>query len=400
MKIISLQAENIKGIKAVFIKPQENTVVISGGNGQGKSSVLDAIFWALAGTKNMDKKPIREGMDQAFICIDLGEYIVERRMTTKNNTLTVKTAEGANFTNPQTILDGMLGSISFDPLEFTKLDSKKQLKTLKELLKLDFSEIENKYKDVYDDRTFINREISILEAQLGGLQFFADTPAHIIDVKEKSDAFVKASEQRSSAEFAYKTLKTIDSELETLKKQLEDAEKRRLEQSKQVDELKKGIVTVEQLVAMENEIANAESINERIRTNKTYTEKQAALKEKVQLGKQHSDQLEKLTLQKTTLIANAKMPIEGLTLQGECVIFKGIPLAQCSSAEQLKISTAIAMALNPKIRVIRIKDGALLDMQNLDWIKNLADTEDYQIWIERVGNEPMSIVMVDGSVQE
>ena len=49
MKIVSLEAENYKRLKAVEITPDGNMVVIGGRNAQGKSSVLDAIWAALGG---------------------------------------------------------------------------------------------------------------------------------------------------------------------------------------------------------------------------------------------------------------------------------------------------------------------------------------------------------------
>ena len=61
MKILKLTAENIKKLKVVEITPQGNVVQITGRNGSGKSSTLDAIWWALAGKEAIQGKPIREG---------------------------------------------------------------------------------------------------------------------------------------------------------------------------------------------------------------------------------------------------------------------------------------------------------------------------------------------------
>lgn len=48
MKIIALQAENVKRLVAIEIRPDGNLVQITGKNGAGKTSVLDCIWWALA----------------------------------------------------------------------------------------------------------------------------------------------------------------------------------------------------------------------------------------------------------------------------------------------------------------------------------------------------------------
>lgn len=80
MKIINLKAENIKKIKAVDITPTDNTVVITGKNGQGKSSILDSILFALGGKDALKDtpKPVRDGEDHASVEIDLGDYKVVR----------------------------------------------------------------------------------------------------------------------------------------------------------------------------------------------------------------------------------------------------------------------------------------------------------------------------------
>ena len=50
MKIHKLEIENVKRAKAVKIEPTANGLTIIGGkNNQGKTSVLDAIAWALEG---------------------------------------------------------------------------------------------------------------------------------------------------------------------------------------------------------------------------------------------------------------------------------------------------------------------------------------------------------------
>ncbi len=93
--------------------------------------------------------------------------------------------------------------------------------------------------------------------------------------------------------------------------------------------------------------------------------------------------------------------INGLAFDAEGVTFNGIPFQQCSSAEQVRIAVAVAAALNPKIRVIRIADGSLLDSASMAEIERLAKEHDMQIWIERVDESGgVGIVIEDGAVRE
>lgn len=62
IKINALEIENVKRVKAVAFEPTENGLTIIGGrNGQGKTSVLDSIAWALGGGKFEPSEPRREG---------------------------------------------------------------------------------------------------------------------------------------------------------------------------------------------------------------------------------------------------------------------------------------------------------------------------------------------------
>ena len=60
--INELQVENLKRIKAVKLEPSASGLTVIGGkNGQGKTSVLDAIAWALGGEKFRPTNPKRDG---------------------------------------------------------------------------------------------------------------------------------------------------------------------------------------------------------------------------------------------------------------------------------------------------------------------------------------------------
>ena len=103
---------------------------------------------------------------------------------------------------------------------------------------------------------------------------------------------------------------------------------------------------------------------------------------------------------KREAIKAAEMPIPGIGFGESSVTYNGIPLDQASDAEKLRVSVSIAMAANPKLRVLRIKDGSLLDDDNLALIAGMAEAKDYQVWIERItSTDPMAIVMEDGEVK-
>jgi hypothetical protein len=103
---------------------------------------------------------------------------------------------------------------------------------------------------------------------------------------------------------------------------------------------------------------------------------------------------------KDQAIASAKMPVDGLSFGEDGVLLNGVPFEQASDAEQLRASVAIAAAMNPKLRVIRIRDGSLLDDDAMQALAAMAAERDLQIWIERVGEHvnTFGVVIRDGAV--
>ena len=159
MKIIALEAENYKRLKSVRIEPAPDgsIVTISGNNEQGKTSVMDAIWAALEGAAaaRANTKPIRDGEDHARVFLDLGDYTVER--VWPENKLILKDQSGRKLGGAQTTLNSLVGSLSFDPLEFAEAGQKEQKKILLDLIGVDVDSFENERKAYFDRRTDVNR---------------------------------------------------------------------------------------------------------------------------------------------------------------------------------------------------------------------------------------------------
>jgi hypothetical protein len=83
------------------------------------------------------------------------------------------------------------------------------------------------------------------------------------------------------------------------------------------------------------------------------------------------------------------------------VLLDGQPFEQASDAEQLRASIAIAMKMSPALRVIRVRDGSLLDADGMQLLARMADENDCQVWIERViADSPVAFEMVAGRVRK
>jgi hypothetical protein len=101
------------------------------------------------------------------------------------------------------------------------------------------------------------------------------------------------------------------------------------------------------------------------------------------------------------MIEGASFPIEGLSFDATGVLYNGLPFAQASSSEQLRVSAAMAFAMNPEFKVILIRDGSLLDSHSREMLRQMAEESDAQVWMEVVGkNEQPAIIIEDGRVKE
>lgn len=403
MKIIQLKAENIKKISAIDISPDGNLVQITGKNAQGKSSVLDCIWYALGGAKDLPSLPIREGAESGEIVLDLGDYIVTRKFTQKTTTLAVKSKEGATYGSPQALLDKMLGDLAFDPLEFSRMKPKDQFERLRTISGVgeELDRIDGLIKTDFDARTEVNRKVTSLESQVAGIHVPAGTPDEPVNVSELVAEGERLRDENTGITAAQSSLVTYKQMLEAAKAEIAKQE----EIIKASEELiaKAEAVAAKPLHDLTELRAKVASAND---VNRAVADKQRRNQLKAQLA-EATTEAEKLTAKvdanrsaRLKIMEGAQMPVPGLTLEDGMIKLNGIPFTQASTAEQLKVSVAIAMAANPKIRVIRIKDGSLLDDDNMALIRGMADEKDYQIWIERVdGSGEVGVVMEEGHIK-
>lgn len=394
MKIIALEAENVKHLKVVNIEPDGSLVVIGGDNAAGKTCVLDSIEYALNGAGSIPTKPIRSGQKKARVVLDLDEIVVTRTFTEKGTSLTVKNKDGATFASPQSMLDKLVGELTFDPLQFSKMDPKKQAEVLKKLVGLDFDKIDAQYKDLFEQRTVVNREGKTLKGQLEGMAKHDKVPDQEVSIKELGKEYAEAIEHNQKIELMRRKLESETRELEDLRNRASILTK----SIKQTDKNIKDAKDIDDK-AIHAKMGEAEDINKRIRENQRYVEVDDQLIDLRQLSQSLSDQMARISNNKDELLASAKFPIKGLAIDEDGVTFEDIPFSQCSSSQQIKISVAMGLAMNPKLRVLLIREGSLLDEKNLAMVAKMAEKADAQIWLERVSKgKECSVIIEDGSV--
>ena len=151
--------------------------------------------------------------------------------------------------------------------------------------------------------------------------------------------------------------------------------------------------------AIRDRIASAEETNSQVRANVARAAQAIELRRVSDSSTTLSARIEALDDSKAEQIAAAKMPVDGLGFDESGVTLGGVPFEQASSAEQLAVSVGMGLAMNPKLKLLLIRDGSLLDSDNRRLIAEMAEAADAQVWMECVEeNESTSVVIVDGAV--
>lgn len=440
MKIVRLQASGIKRLVAVDITPDGGMNRIGGFNGEGKTSLLDTIAMAMGGASQIPMKPLRTGEEYGVIRIDTGELVVTRYFNDDGTTsLKVQSGDGATYDKGQAKLTDIIGAISFDPIKFADMNPSDQAVELRRLVPLavDLDQLAAADKADTLARRDINRDGKAKIAQRDAINI-----SGVIPEKPDRDAIVARLAGAAGVNTAIERERDRRSELERGRNvMLQTAQQdrgRAAEIRNEVDTLLARIETlklaaadkdrdVEAMVARAEdraaEIAALPPLDEAVDTAALSVElskadadlallarvaERARLDAEVEALRAKSDAFTTAMADRQALrekaLSEAAMPVEGLSfgMVGDdmVVTFNGEPFAQSSRAEQIRVSMRIAMAANPKLRVMTIRDGSLLDERGFKLISEIAAEGDYQVFIETVGEgDESGIIIEDGRVK-
>lgn len=424
MKIVKLEAENVKRLRAVSIEPDGSVVVVRGNNGQGKSSVLDSIAYALGGKSLQPAKVIRDGEKEAIVRVELDGLTIERKWTSNDRSvLEVRAADGSKVSSPQTMLDSLVGRLSFDPLAYLSMPPAKQLEALQKVVGLDFRELDEQRKRAYDERTEVNRKVNHTKIQLEPLRDFSDTEP--VSLAELSDQVAALSSRRADEQAAAKKLKALvddrraaahrvkaqETRLENLRRQLEQESAHLQELMLEAERLERTdtselqavadheLETIEELETVKAKIKDAELINERARKVAERRRLEKVLSDHEGESYALTKQIEKIDAIKLSKIEAARFPVPGLSFGEVGVLYNGQPFEQASQAEKLRVSLGMGLALNPTLKVLLIRDASLLDEKSLQLVAEQAAEAGAQVWLEVVGKNGIGIVIEDGEVE-
>ena len=445
MRLLEFVAENFKKVRVVGIVPKHRVVQITGRNGQGKTSVLDALWVLFAGKKAIPEKPVRRGADRAKLKATIGDddgkpILIARRIVQQDRTtqLTIEAAPGAERAagTPQAILDQLTGVMSFDPVAFIHMDSKQQVEILRATVKLDvdLDALTLANAEDYDKRHGINQRTEQLTADIAAIQLSVpDLPAEKLDEAAIHTALDNANNKNQAVHLqthikaqADAALARVDQSIATAEEKVRDAERlieeaeERLARSKTMrDEMVTALAELKQtreeqakkvkklpagelvdVTALLKQLTTAQTINAEIDLRARQMKLAQTRLELQRESETITRRMEQREERKREAFVNAKFAVPGLTFNEEGVLWNGLPLENAGEAEQIRISVALAMASKPKLRMIPIRHGEALDDHSLALIEQLAEENDFHVFMTRVDSSgKVGVVIVDGEVE-
>lgn len=409
VKINKLEIENVKRVKAVTIEPTSNGLTILGGNNnQGKTSVLDAIAWALGGNKYKPSKPARDGsMNPPTLRLELSNgLIVERKG--KNSDLKVTDPSGQKA--GQQLLDSFVEELALNLPKFIESSAKDKANTLLQIIGVGEKlwELDRKEEQLYNERRTIGQIADQKKKYAAEQPQFPEAPNELVSIAdlihEQQEILARNGEnakKRQNRENIVNSLHLSEARLKQLKEQL--AQEEATHESLMSDYIAAN-KSIEDLVdestdEIENSIANIEEINRKVRAN---LDKEKAEED----AKQYSSQYDNLTKQiqdvrdeRTSLLDSADLPLPGLSVEDGELVFEGQKWDNMSGSQQLRVSTAIVRKLKPECGFVLLDKLEQMDIPTLTEFGKWLESEGLQAIATRVSSgEECQIIIEDGYV--
>ena len=411
IKINKLELENVKKIKAVALTPSANGLTIIGGNNaQGKTSVLDAICWALGGNKYKPSNPQNDAsVIPPNLNITLSNGLVVER-TGKNSTLKVTDPNGNK--GGQQLLDEFIEQLAIDLPKFMESSSKDKANTLLQIIGVgdQLALLEKEEKELYNERLAIGRIADQKKKFAKEQEYYQDAPKDLVSpselIQKQQEILAKNGENQRKRENVARIEQDVaffTQEVNNLKIQLENKQKQLNESLADLEIAKKDAVDLidESTEELEQSIANIDEINRKVRAN---LDKEKAEDEAREYERQYESLTCKITEvrdSKTELLKGAQLPLEGLSVEDGELTYNNQKWDNMSGAERLKVSTAIVRKLNPKCGFVLLDKLECMDMDTLNEFGRWLEQEGLQAIATRVSTgDECSIIIEDGYVKE
>ena len=418
MYIKKLELLNFQVIENFNADFNGNVYFVTGDNELGKSTLLKAIGALLTGNRD---EVLRNGATKGFAKMIVGddgdEFDVQLSFTENNprGTLTIKQKSTGMQTNNVSMLQRIFGYQDFDAVEFSRWSEtaegrRKQIAVVKSLLAPEIRNrieaIDEKVAALKQERTGVNRDVKTFDSLVANLSAQMEpgdaekynSPINVADLMQKqaenAQLIERAKQARTMLAQRTEQLAAIPARL----KAAEDAYKAAVAEieAERVDYEKRKKAAEEWLQKYEAinpekstvpaQLASADEHNKKYSLVQQYKEKKAQFDSVVAAAQKMDEEITALMQERAGLIANAKLPISGLTFTDDGLELNGIPFVpgKVSDSQCMEIAAKLIIASNPTVKVFRIARGESLGEKRLKAIIDIAKKYGYQGFIEQV----------------
>lgn len=416
--ITALEAENVKRIKAVALTPAPTGLTLVGGNNnQGKTSVLDALAWALGGDRFRPNAAQRDGaVAPAHLKVTLSNGVIVERKG-KNSTLTVTDPTGRR--SGQQLLNAFIEPLALDLPRFMEASDKEKADILLRIIGIgtELHVRDMEIKALYDKRTFTGQLAQQKKHFAEELISYPDAPEEPVSASDlirqqqeilarngenqrKRNQLDKLIDEKNQLNF---TLRDLDEKIEDLKEEYEQTQAKFTDLEKQIFQARKSAAQLqdESTAELEASIRGIEETNRKVRAN---LEKSRAEDEAARYASDYDKLTEAITQKRAdrmALLNGADLPLPELSVEDGALTYKGKHWRDMSGSDQLRVAAAIVRRLNPDCGFVLLDKLEQMDMTTLTEFGRWLEAEHLQAIATRVstGSE-CQIIIEDGMVKD
>ena len=418
VKITALEAENVKRIKAVALTPSPTGLTLVGGNNnQGKTSVLDALAWALGGDRFRPDAAQRDGaIAPAHLKVTLSNGVVVERKG-KNASLTVTDPTGRR--SGQQLLNAFVEPLALDLPRFMEASDKEKADILLRIIGVG-SELQVKdleIKGLYDKRTFTGQLAAQKKHFAEEMISYPEAPDEPVSaselIRQQQDILARNGEnQRLRAQYAeleqqvqqcVDELKRTRERIATLQQLADELDAKHTKLFNQRETARKTVSQLqdESTAELEASIRDIEETNRKVRAN---LEKSRAENEAAQYASEYdrlTESIQQKRADRMALLNGADLPLPGLSVEDGVLTYKGKHWRDMSGSDQLRVAAAIVRRLNPDCGFVLLDKLEQMDMTTLQEFSAWLEAEGLQAIATRVstGSE-CQIIIEDGMVKD
>ena len=418
VKITALEAENVKRIKAVALTPSPTGLTLVGGNNnQGKTSVLDALAWALGGDRFRPDAAQRDGaIAPAHLKVTLSNGVVVERKG-KNASLTVTDPTGRR--SGQQLLNAFVEPLALDLPRFMDASDKEKADILLRIIGIgaELHTRDLEIKGLYDKRTFTGQLAAQKKHFAEEMISYPEAPDEPVSaselIRQQQDILARNGEnQRLRAQYAeleqqvqqcVDELKRTRERIATLQQLADELDAKHTKLFNQRETARKTVSQLqdESTAELEASIRDIEETNRKVRAN---LEKARAEDEAAQYASEYdrlTESIQQKRAERMALLNGADLPLPGLSVEDGVLTYNGKHWRDMSGSDQLRVATAIVRRLNPDCGFVLLDKLEQMDMTTLTEFGRWLEAEHLQAIATRVstGSE-CQIIIEDGMVKD